>query len=348
MSEAETARADALTGDRRATEMAAWIAGESSGRFTLRRLQIFWTVAHFSSLTKAAKQLGLTQPTLSQQISSLEEIVGAPLFERRSNRMELTEAGKHLLRKAEIVLDGIQSLEDSLAEIADGRRMTVHLAGLNSVLRVLLPPAMEALHAAYPRIDYDIHESTPADVLEMLYGRRINIGLISANSIAPASAGFQQVAVYSDPYALAVPEHLDLDGVADPATLPERTREVLLRSIQFAFGTQHTQRVQAWYDQVIPGNWPFARVRSFEVALGMVRAGQGVCLAPAMSCVVGGSVIEGVKLYRLTLPPREIVALLPTQYLTQQPYAALIDELRRVGRAHRPPEMHPTPPFLRG
>ncbi|MCA8879414.1 MAG: LysR family transcriptional regulator [Rhodobacteraceae bacterium] len=347
MADGEETASTTLPQDRRASEMAAWIAGDSSGRFTLRRLQVFWTVAHFSSLTKAAKQLGLTQPTLSQQIASLEEIVGTALFARLSNRLVLTEAGRHLLRKTEIVLDGIQSLEDSVVEIGQGLRQTMAIAGLNSVLRVVLPKAMEAMRAAYPSVDYDIHESTPADVVEMLYGRRISIGLIATNSIAPASAGFRQVPICTDPYVLAVPESLHLDGVSDPKRdLPQSAHRLLCRSIQFMFGTQHTQRVQDWYDQHIPGNWPFARVRSFEVALGLVRAGEGVCLAPSMSCVVGGAAIDGVTLYRVAQPPREIAALLSNRHATQEPYATLVAALSEAGSGYAPPPMRKTPPFL--
>lgn len=335
-------------GDRRSAEIAAWIAGDSSGRFTLRRLQIFWTVAHFSSLTKAAKQLGLSQPTLSQQIASLEEIVGTPLFVRRSNQLHLNEAGRHLLRKTEVVLDGIQSLEDSAVEIGEGLRQTVQLAGLNSVLRVLLPPAMAILHQSYPRLDYDLHEATPGDVVEMLHGRRIHLGLIAANSIAPASAGFREVPLYADPYVLAVPEALDLGGVADPRhDLAPEAVAILRRSIQFVFGTQHSQRVQAWYDAVIPGNWPFVRVRSFELALAMVRAGQGVCLAPALSGLAGDRLQDGIRYYRVDLPPREIVALLPARSAEQQPLAALVAALAAVGRGLTPPALLDIPPFLR-
>ena len=335
--------------DRRSAEIAAWIAGDSSGRFTLRRLQIFWTVAHFGSLTKAAKQLGLTQPTLSQQIASLEEVVGTPLFERRSNQLHLSEAGRHLLRKAEVVLDGIQSLEDSVVEIGKGLRQTVSLAGLDSVLRVLLPPAMALLHETFPQVDYDIHECAPADVVEMLHGRRVQVGLVAANSIAPASTGFREVPVYADPYVLAVPASLDLERVADPLRdLAPEALATLRRSIQFVFGTQHSQRVQAWYDAVIPGNWPYARVRSFELALAMVRAGQGVCLAPALSGRIGDGLIDGIRYYGVDLPAREIVALLPARSADQQPLAALVAALRSVGSRLAPPPLLDIPPFLRG
>jgi DNA-binding transcriptional LysR family regulator len=333
--------------DRPAEDAKPRSASDAAGGLTFRRLQVFWSVAHSTSLTQASKQLGLAQPSVSQQIATLEEIVGSSLFDRRSNTLELTEAGRHLLRHVEKVLESMQALEDGVAEIGDGSRQTVHLAGLNSILRVILPPAMEALHEEFPRVDYDIHESSPTEVLEMLYARRINLGLISSNSIAPASAGFQQVPICVDPYVLAVPRDLDLADVADPRTdLSPEAREVLMRSIQFAFGTQHSKRVQAWYDKVVPGNWPFAQARSFEVALGMVRSGLGVCLAPAMSCVVGGTAIQGVRLYRVDFPARDVVALLPKTYLRTDPYASLIEHLKVAGAHFAPPGLLDTPPFL--
>jgi DNA-binding transcriptional LysR family regulator len=322
------------------------LAGNSG--ITLHRLRIFWAIAHCDTLTSASKQLGLTQPSLSQQVSNLEEAVGAALFDRRSNRLSLTEAGVHLLRNVEPVLSSMQRLEDGLWQISAGTRQTVHLAGINSVLRVILPKAMEAIHGRHPNIDYDIHESAPADVLDMLYGRRVNLGLVAANSIAPASAGFLQVPLLKDSYVLAVPERLRLDDVTDPATdLSDEDRNTLSRSIQFAFGTPHARRVQAWYDQAIPENWPFTQARSFEVALGMVRAGLGVCLAPALSSVVGDGPIAGLRLYRVAFPPRQIVALLPSQYARSEPYAALLEALQKVGRSHVEPSVRDTPPFLR-
>lgn len=317
-------------------------------RITLRRLQIFWAVAHCDSLTKAAKQLGISQPSLSQQIASLEESLGQPLFERRSNRMFLTEAGGYVLRKVELVLGAVQKLDDALEEIVHGAHKTLQIAGLNSVLRVLMPPAAQRLQARYPSVNYDLHEAAPTEVLELLYGRRISVGLISATSIAPASAGFQQVPVCDDPYVLAVPERLRLDAVEDPAhDLPAEAQEILNRSIQFAFGTQHTQRVQAWYDTVIPDNWPFTQVRSFELALSMARAGLGVCLLPTLSTLALNGAMEGLRFYRVAFPPRKIVAFLPAHYVRQAPYADLIAALQAAAEAVQLPAILETPPFLR-
>src|SRR3954454_21482809 len=83
---------------------------------TVHQLRVFWAIAHSDTLTKAAKQLGLAQPSLSQQLSKLEQTIGAQLFHRRAGEMTLTEAGNYLLPRAEHVLRGMRDLEDGLSQ----------------------------------------------------------------------------------------------------------------------------------------------------------------------------------------------------------------------------------------
>lgn len=303
---------------------------------TLRRLQIFWSVAHAPSLTRAAKQLGMAQPSLSQQISSLETAVGAVLFERRSNAMSLTPEGEALLRLAERVLVAMQALEDGIAEIAGKGRTTLRIGGVNSVLRVLLPPALGLMPEGL-ELDFDLHDAAPAEVLELLYGRRISVGLLAAGSISDMSSGFRQVALAEDPYVLAVP-----DAPLPPG--PEAAG-VLNNVIQFTFGTRHTERDQAWFDDLLPRNRCLARVRSYETALGMVAQGLGCCLLPAMSVPAQG--VAGVRLHQAGLPPRRIVALVPAQNLRLPAHAALIAALEQAGRSYAPPPIAPPLPWMR-
>lgn len=315
---------------------------------TLHQLRIFWAVAHSETLTRAAKQLGLAQPSLSQQLSKLESTVGTRLFRRHSNEMTLTEAGTYLLPRAEQILRHMQDLEDGLSQFSGGQRVTVRLAGINSVLRTVLPAAITATQARFPEVDFDIQESAPADILEMLYGRRVSIGLLAANSVAEASVGFLQIPIIEDPYVLVVPEQLDLDGIADPHQLAPADWAILNRSIQFIFGTQHAKRVADWYDQMLPEHRVVAQCRSFEVAIGLVRADSGICLAPALSTVSGSASLDGVRLYRINADARRIVALVASQHRRQEPYATLIDTLQTAGAALGLPDIRPTPPFLDG
>ena len=261
--------------------------------------------------------------------------------------MTLTEAGTYLLPKAEHVLRSMRELDDGLSQFSGGKRVTVRLAGINSVLRVILPVAISRMHEHFPDADFDIQESAPADVLELLYGRRINIGLLAANSVAQAGVGFVQVPLVEDPYVLVVPDRLALDKVENAEReLPADQFALLNQSIQFTFGTQHAKRVEDWYDQMLPQHRVVAQCRSFEVAIGLVRAGSGICLAPALSTVMGGKTLEGIKLYRVNAPARSIVALVPSQYRRVEPYSTLLDTLQSVGAGYTLPTILPTPPFL--
>lgn len=320
--------------------------GRRSG-VTLQQLRIFFAVARSDTLTRAAKNLGLAQPSLSQQISRLEETVGTRLFERRSSQMSLTEAGQYLMREVEPILVRMRDLEDGLSAFGAGRRQTVRIAGLNSILRVVLPTALRRLAAAFPDLELDVHEHAPAEVLDLLYERRVNIGLLAANSIATHSVGFHQVPVIEDPYVLAVPAALDLADVQDARKqLPPEQLAVLNSTIQFVFGTQHGTRVQTWFRQMLPDHRLALQCRTFEVAMGMVQAGMGISLVPALSAVVGGGVVDGIRLYRVNAEPRRIVALVPSQFRRVEPYATLLRELQQAGSEYVLPRLLPTPPFL--
>lgn len=314
---------------------------------TLHQLRIFHAVVNARTMTSAAKQLGLSQPSLSQQLGRLESAIGARLFDRRPNELEITEAGRYLLTRVEQLLRIINETEDGLARFRAGYQPMVKLAGIDSVLRSLLPGATRRLLDRFPAVSLDVQESAPADILEMLYARRIHFGLVAANSLAQTHGHFLQIPVLEDPYVLAVPKELDLSEVTDPVRQlsPAQVR-TLNQSIHFAFGSSHARRVTDWYDRLLPGHRPVAQCRSFETALSLVRAGTGVCVAPALPTVGAARQVDGIRRYLIQFPPRQVVALLLSQHRSLEPMATLIAALQEVGREQVLPELLPTPPFL--
>ena len=99
----------------------------------LRHLRYFVAIADAGSFTRAAERMFIAQPTLSQQIRRLEEIVGAPLLQRRRDGLRLTEAGAVLLEVSRAVL--------SLVDREMNR--TRQAAGLGRQrLRVVVPPEL--------------------------------------------------------------------------------------------------------------------------------------------------------------------------------------------------------------
>jgi DNA-binding transcriptional LysR family regulator len=310
---------------------------------TLHQLRIFLAVAQTATLTRASKQLGLAQPSLSQQLARLEESVGTRLFDRTRNRMELTDAGRVLLRHAQNILKEVNEAEAGLREFAAGKRSIIRIAGLNSVVKALLPDALKRCGGMRAALEVDIHEAAPAEVLEMLYSRQADIGLIAADSVAQASIGFRQVPIVEDPYVFAVPKTIRLAAVKDIGAMLESASHVLNSAIEFNFGTQHTLRVQQWYQRVLPSHRIVAHCRTYDVALELVRAGFGVCLVPALTALQAAGTLDGIELFATDHGDRRTVAIIADQYLRLSPYKEVIEALQAAGRNLTLPPILPMP-----
>ena len=310
---------------------------------TLHQLRIFLAVAQSATLTRASKQLGLAQPSLSQQLARLEDSVGTRLFDRARNRMELTDAGRVLLRHAQSVLKEIDEAEAGLREFAAGKRSIIRIAGLNSVVKALLPEALKRCGGIRAGLEVDIHEAAPAEVLEMLYSRQADIGLIAADSVAQSSIGFRQVPIVEDPYVFAVPKAVRLAAIKDIDAAPESAAQVLNSCIQFNFGTQHTLRVLEWYLRVLPSHRIVAHCRTYDVALELVRAGFGVCLVPALTALQMAGSLDGIELYATDHGDRRTVAIIADQYLRLEPYKGLDAALQAAGSGLKLPAILPMP-----
>src|SRR5262245_442222 len=194
---------------------------------TLHQLRIFLAVAQSATLTRASKQLGLAQPSLSKQLAALEESLDARLFDRTHNRMVLTDAGHLLLRHAQSVLKEIDEAEAGLRAFSAGKRAVIRIAGINSVIKALLPDALARCGGPSSGIEVDVHEAAPGEVIEMLYARQVHIVLIAAGTVAQSSVGFRQLPIVVDPYVFAVPSAIDLGAVTDIDSAPAQTRHVL-------------------------------------------------------------------------------------------------------------------------
>lgn len=319
---------------------------QTSTDISIRRLQVFWAIAHTGSMTRAAKMLGVTQPSLSQQLSALEAAIGGQLFDRRSGQMQLTELGSAILARAEQVLRSVQDLEDLLPAVVGRPHHSLRIAGAGSVMRTLLPQAIRRLKDLPGSVDFDLFEGAPGEVLESLHARRANIGILAAASLPDVALAFRQVTIFADPYVLAVPEGLDLDDCQDLAALPPDQGAILNATAQLVFGTHHARRIQEWYDRVLPANRILARTRNYETMIEMARARLAICIAPALVFAEGGVGTEGLRLYHTGLEPRRIQALFPAQYQTAQPHAALIAALTEAGRALALPDIAPMPPAI--
>jgi len=131
---------------------------------SLRDLRSFVAVARAGGVTRAARELGYAQATLSTHLTALENAMGVPLIEPERRGAPLTEAGRAVLARAEALLHGAAALHGAVRSAAG--RATVRLAACEPVASHRLPPLLAGFSREHPDIDVELrvagHVTGPA------------------------------------------------------------------------------------------------------------------------------------------------------------------------------------------
>lgn len=125
-------------------------------------------MASTGSFSAAGRELGCTQPAVSQQMKALEASVGTPLLVRTGREMRLTQAGEALVRHAAGIIAGLTAAEEEVAAIAGLRAGRVRLVSFPSGSSTLVPTALAALRAAHPGTRVSLEEAEPPNSVELL------------------------------------------------------------------------------------------------------------------------------------------------------------------------------------
>lgn len=144
----------------------------------IRVLRYFLTVVREESITKASEVLHITQPTLSRQLSQMEEEVGVKLFNRGSRKITLTNEGILLRRRAEEILQLVDKTEKELIEQDEQIEGKISI-GCGEIASVqLLPRLFQEFREKYPRISFDLFTATADSVKEQMDKGLIDVGLL--------------------------------------------------------------------------------------------------------------------------------------------------------------------------
>ncbi|TQO32345.1 DNA-binding transcriptional LysR family regulator [Streptomyces cavourensis] len=142
-----------------------------------RHLRVLRAVATAGSFSAAARQLGCTQPAVSQQMKALESSAGTTLLIRTGREMRLTQAGEALVRHASGILAGLTAAEEEVAAIAGLRAGRVRLVSFPSGSSTLVPGALAALRAEHPGTRVSLVEAEPPRSVDLLRDGDCDIAL---------------------------------------------------------------------------------------------------------------------------------------------------------------------------
>lgn len=144
-----------------------------------RVLQYFWTVADAGTISAAAKRLHMTQPTLSRQIRDLELELNTKLFDRRHNRLTLTQDGQFLKSRASEILTLTQQTQQAFIDrnkaLYSG---TIHVGGVETDSSDLLAQVLQAELADYPKVRFTLETGDSTWIADQLDKGLLDIAMM--------------------------------------------------------------------------------------------------------------------------------------------------------------------------
>jgi len=295
-----------------------------------RHLRVLRAVATTGSFSAAGRELGCTQPAVSQQMKALESSVGTPLLVRTGREMRLTQAGEALVKHAASILSGLTAAEEEVAAIAGLRAGRVRLVSFPSGSSTLVPTALASLRAAHPGTRVSLEEAEPPESVEKLRDGDCDIALAFRYESAPGVEEWDDLVVrplLMDRLVGLVPEGHPL-ARAESVAIGEFAGESWIAGcprcrgqlVEVCEGAGFTPRIDFATDD-------------YPAVVGLVGAGLGVAVLPQLA--VDSVRPRGVRTVALEPVVRRQIVALTLPDLAQVPaVAATLEQLARAaGRA---------------
>lgn len=127
------------------------------------------------NFSRAARNLYISQPSLSAAVKKVEAQIGYPIFDRSSSPIQLTELGKEYIRSIEIIMDvenGFQNYVNDMRELKSG---SISVGGTNLFASYVLPPILVRFTEHYPHIHIDLTEATTSALTERLFSGSLDL-----------------------------------------------------------------------------------------------------------------------------------------------------------------------------
>ena len=149
---------------------------------TIIQLQYLIEVANCGSFSAAADHCFVTQPSLSMQIKALEDELGVILLDRSKKPVIPTEAGAVVIAQAQETLRSYNYIRESIAELKGVTAGKLRLGVIPTIAPYLLHKFIPTFVKKYPKVELEIREMIPADVIEALHHDRIDAALVASGT----------------------------------------------------------------------------------------------------------------------------------------------------------------------
>ena len=249
---------------------------------TLRELRSLVALADHGHFGRAAAACHVSQPTLSMQVKKLEDDLGVTLFERNNKAFHGTPIGEEIVARARKVIAEADAIVETAREKKAPLSGPLNVGMIPTLSPYLLPWLLPALKRACPHLQLVVHEDLTDHLLERLKAHRLDAALLA---LPVGEADLEAAPLFDEPFFFAAPKgHPLAKSVTVGETELKKQRLLLLTD-------GHCLRDQALavcgLDKTTQREEVDFRATSLETIRGMVAAGMGCTLLPALAVVDG-------------------------------------------------------------
>lgn len=177
-------------------------------RLTLRQFKVFEAVARHLSFSRAAEELHLSQPAVSMQVKSLENIVGLPLTEQLGKKIFLTEAGQEVLHASQNIAAQLNDLQTNLAQLRGMDSGQLNIA-VTSTANAVATDILARFRGRHPKVSIHLDVSNRAEVLGLLAANRIDLAIMGQ---VPEGLDLEAIRFMDNPLVVIAPPGHPLAG----------------------------------------------------------------------------------------------------------------------------------------
>ena len=293
----------------------------------LRTLHYFTVVAQELNITRAAEKLNMSQPPLSNQIKALEEELGVQLFIRGKRRLELTEEGGLLLRRAVQIQELADKTRQEISSLREGMTGVIYLSMVEGRAPFLAARWIAGFREEFPLVRYNLWNGSSDDVLDRLHKGLADLAVIAAPYDTEHLEGFP---VGREPWiAMLHPDHPLAQTVGDTIPLSSLVGEPLIVPSR----KSRMDAIRRWFGEVGAEPHILCEMSNYMDAAALTSQGVGISIFPQTVDVSNGLVVSKVVIQ----PSRQVEYILvwnrgqPPSGLTREFIHFVQENLRNDG-----------------
>ena len=302
-------------------------------KVTLKQLEVFRAVVMSGSISNARKLVGLAQPTISQQLSKMEEILGTQLIRRgQTQGIEMTPAGEFWFRAAETVLEQITAAEATHKVNFCDRQLDLRFGTTPSLRGFFLEEAAKAALkiGKFSRFEF-VWALSSDEVVKMILAHRINCGVVSAMSTEQHNSSLNIQPLFNDEIVWVVPRNIPEElmvEILNKHPIASNEYGAMNRYVSVGPGIPWSSYTDNWFRAKLPNAVPYFSCMTHHAAVDLVAGGMATCHSPASLLPnLSQEVLRKIKCFRLKECNREAALIMPKHLLSLPPFAKFAEKI---------------------